>query len=296
MDHDAAAAMAGHWWYRGRAAAVSSLLARAGARPGGRVLDYGCGTGHMGRTLARFGEVWGVDAEQQAIDAGHASGAYGAYVSVGRATIGDDGMPAGPFAVVACLDVLEHVSDDERLLAGLADLLAPDGVLVVSVPLRPELFCDIDRLSGHYRRYSPERLERLFAAAGLRPVAASGYVVALLPPAAAHRRRLLAGRGTAADEFARPSAPVNAALSMVAVAEGRLARYVGLPPGLSQITVLRRSGDPAGASGVTQPAAADDASGVAQPPAAAVPAGAPVAAQAPAAAANAIDETAGGGR
>ena len=32
---------AGHWWYRGRRAAVVALARRTGVTPGGRVLDYG---------------------------------------------------------------------------------------------------------------------------------------------------------------------------------------------------------------------------------------------------------------
>jgi SAM-dependent methyltransferase len=259
MDHDVAAAMARHWWYRGRAATVAALLRRAGAGRGGRVLDYGCGTGHMGRALARFGEVYGVDGEQAALDAGTAIGGYGRYAWVGRATLGctgadvangagDDAVPSGPFTVIACLDVLEHVPDDAGLLCALTGRLARGGFLVVSVPVRPDLFCEIDRIAGHVRRYSPARLARLFADAGLRPVAGTGYVVALLPAAVLHRRRILAGRGAARAELVIPAAPLNAALSAVAVAEGRLARFVSLPPGLSQITVLCREDEMEGAA------------------------------------------------
>lgn len=154
-------------------------------------------------------------------------------------------MPSGPFTVIACLDVLEHMSDDGGLLRALAALLAPGGLMVVSVPMRPDLFCEIDRLSGHVRRYSPARLGKLFAGAGLRSVVASGYVVTLLPAAAGHRRRLRAGHGGAEEEFVTPAAPFNAALSLLAIAEGRLARRISLPPGLSQITVLRRVADAA---------------------------------------------------
>jgi SAM-dependent methyltransferase len=314
MDHEIAAAMARHWWYRGRAVAVTALLGRAGAPRGGRVLDYGCGTGHMGKSLSRFGELFGVDGEQAALDAGRAIGGYRHYAWVGRvpvegvaadsrapapdaglpsatsgplpaaagllpaaaalsaATPGPPpiaaGLPAGRFSVIACLDVLEHVPDDVRLLSALAALLAPGGRLVVSVPMRPDLFCEVDRLAGHVRRYSPARLARLFSAAGLTPVAASGYVVALLPAAVARRRRVIAGRVPAGAEFDAPAAPVNAALSAVAVAEGRLARYVSLPPGLSQIVVLRRAGE-AAALGSAAGAARPDSSANASRPSAA---------------------------
>jgi len=107
--------------------------------------------------------------------------------------------------------------------------------------MRPGLYCEIDTVAGHLRRYTPGLLEELFGGAGLERIAGSGYVVALLPAAAAHRRRIMQGKATAADEYGTPAAPVNAVLGVVARAEGSLARCVSLPPGLSQITVLRRS-------------------------------------------------------
>lgn len=231
--HRDAAAMRDHWWYRGRAAAVASLLRRAGA-PLGMVLDYGCGTGHMGPVLARYGPVYGADDAAAALSAGH----YAGYAWVGGPEQLDRTVR---FGLVACLDVLEHVAGDAELLRELAGLLAPRGMLVVSVPMRPELFCQIDTVAGHLRRYTPAALTELWRRAGLTPVAGSGYVVSLLPLAAVHRRRIMRGKATAADEYGTPAAPLNMVLGAVACAEGTLARAVALPPGLSQITVLRRA-------------------------------------------------------
>jgi 2-polyprenyl-3-methyl-5-hydroxy-6-metoxy-1,4-benzoquinol methylase len=230
--HENAAAMRHHWWYRGRAVVVTSVLRRA--RPSaGNVLDYGCGTGHMGPTLARFGTVYGVDvAEALKV------GTYAGYAWVGLPEQLDASLR---FGVIACLDVLEHVADDRALLHELAGLLAPGGMLVVSVPMRPDLFCEIDEVSGHFRRYAPADLATLFTSAGLHPIAKTGYVVTLLPVATAHRKRIMRGDASASTEFTTPARPVNAVLSGIACAEGALARYVSLPPGLSQITVLRRA-------------------------------------------------------
>ena len=118
-----------HWWYRGRAVAVLSLARRAGVVAGGRVLDYGCGTGHMGPVLARFGELWGVDGSPEAL----ACGEFGAYRGV--SLLGDEagGLPEGPFSLIACLDVLEHVADDAGLLRRLKGLLAPGGAVLLPI-------------------------------------------------------------------------------------------------------------------------------------------------------------------
>ncbi len=226
-----------HWWFRGRRAAVNGLLTRARVPLGGDVLDVGCGPGHMGAALARYGRLTGVDSSAEAFELGD----HSAYARVLRAAgPADPAFPAGPFTLIACLDVLEHVGDDAGFLAALAALLAPAGRLVASVPLRPELLGPTDVSAGHFRRYTPESLREALAAAGLEVTASTGYVVALLPLAVAHRRRVAAGRSAEGLEHRVPPAPLNAAASAVAVAEGALARWVALPPGLSEIVVARR--------------------------------------------------------
>lgn len=233
-----AAAMRRHWWYRGRRVAVRSLLARAGMSAGdARILDYGCGTGGMGAALARFGTVSGIEAERGVLDVGD----YAAYDEVVCAdSLAGAGLRASAFDLVTCLDVLEHVDDDVGLLRELVVALRPDGLLVVSVPLRPDLFCAVDEIAGHVRRYTPQGLRESLRQAGLAPVAASCYIVALLPAARWQRRRVQRGRSRPEVEWKVPAAPVNAALASVAVAEGVLARWFALPPGLSLIVVARR--------------------------------------------------------
>ncbi len=227
-----------HWWYRGRRVVTRWLIRRAGAPLGGLVLDFGCGTGHMGPVLAQFGEVTGVDSDPAAFDVGR----YKDYSRVVVASdLDDPAFPDGPFALIALLDVLEHVENDQALLAGLARHLAPSGQIVASVPLWPELFCEADRLAGHYRRYTPSSFLQLARSSGLEVVASTGYVVALLPIARLQRRRVIAGAAGATEEFRVPWAPVNAVLSAVAMIEGWLGGVIGLRPGLSLVAVLRPS-------------------------------------------------------
>ena len=67
---------------------------------------------------------------------------------------------------VVCLNVLEHIEDDRRVLAELSRAIEPGGVLVVLVPAHPRLYSDLDRNLGHYRRYTRELLEARFREAG----------------------------------------------------------------------------------------------------------------------------------
>lgn len=92
-----------------------------------------------------------------------------------RITLVRDALPQSPalaarsgeLGFVLCQNVLEHVADDEGAVRAMAAALRPGGRLALLVPAHPRLFGSLDRAFGHHRRYTRERLERLFGAAGL---------------------------------------------------------------------------------------------------------------------------------
>ena len=71
------------------------------------------------------------------------------------------------YDAVLALDVIEHLDDDRAAVGRLGELARPGGYVVVSVPSRPDLFLEFDRIQGHRRRYLPETLERAFQVADL---------------------------------------------------------------------------------------------------------------------------------
>lgn len=81
-----------------------------------------------------------------------------------------DALPfrAGVLGEAYLFDVLEHLSDDRRVVRELARVLRPDGLLVLSTPLHARLWQAYDRLVGHARRYEPTGLVRLLAEVGFR--------------------------------------------------------------------------------------------------------------------------------
>ncbi|MBI4693310.1 MAG: bifunctional 2-polyprenyl-6-hydroxyphenol methylase/3-demethylubiquinol 3-O-methyltransferase UbiG [Gammaproteobacteria bacterium] len=102
---------------------------------GTRVLDVGCGGGIFSEALAREGAVvTGIDAgvEVIRIATGHAheSGLAIDYCAVTAEEFARE--RAGEFAVVTCMELLEHVPDPESLLVACHELLAPGGQLFVS--------------------------------------------------------------------------------------------------------------------------------------------------------------------
>ncbi len=66
------------------------------------------------------------------------------------------------------VNVLEHIADDAAELEIARTLLRPGGVLGLCVPAMPSLYGEIDRISGHHRRYRRDELADLVRAAGFR--------------------------------------------------------------------------------------------------------------------------------
>ncbi len=130
--------------------------------PGQKILDVGCGMGFMTTALA------GQDRAVVAIDILHDYVAFTVQRTANApqpargATFGGDVLPFADqsFETIICLDVIEHVEDDRRLLIELGRLLRPSGTLVVTVPALPTLYGQRDVDLGHFRRYNKPQLQK----------------------------------------------------------------------------------------------------------------------------------------
>jgi SAM-dependent methyltransferase len=109
---------------------TSAVHKAAGGRPG-RLLDVGCATGVFLDGMRRLGwSVEGVEPSAHAAD--YARSRFGLRVHVGL--LEDAGLPDAAFDAITMWDVLEHVHEPRPVLAELARLLRPGGVLVLSLP------------------------------------------------------------------------------------------------------------------------------------------------------------------
>lgn len=180
-----------HWWFRGRRHVYLGVLRahlerERGHRPGGRpvlgdALDLGTGGGGFLDGLAQLAQrVHALDREPanliHARGRGHGGGIQAEAVELPFAS--------GSLDLVCAFDVLEHLDDEHVALAEWHRVLAPGGILILSVPAYPSLYSTNDRLSHHRRRYRRGPLERGLRGAGLIPDRLTHTNVLLLPPIA----------------------------------------------------------------------------------------------------------------
>ena len=147
---------------------------------------------------------------------------------------------SGSADVIVTLDTLEHVEDPVRALRCAADVLAPGGLIILSVPAGQYLMGPWDEMAGHYRRYSAKLLCGHAREADLEVQWKSHWNAIGLPAAAPIRLyERIRGRSRR-PEFPRTSPRLNELLVWIAGVERRLMRWVSLPIGLSMIGVLRK--------------------------------------------------------
>lgn len=82
------------------------------------------------------------------------------------------GQPEASRDCVVMVNVLEHIEDDVRAMAGLLRILKPGGHLLVFVPALGWLFSAMDVALGHHRRYHRGALKDLARQAGFEVVSA----------------------------------------------------------------------------------------------------------------------------
>ena len=69
---------------------------------------------------------------------------------------------------MVCLNVVEHVEDDLGALRNIFSALQPGGVAVILVPQDQKAYGTLDKVLGHYRRYSEAQLRGRMEEAGFQ--------------------------------------------------------------------------------------------------------------------------------
>ena len=232
-----------HPWWRARARLTQELLGRLGVAPPARVLDAGCGWGTTLEALERAGyRATGADISRRALERLDRPARDLVEVDLTKPLPPEE---VGGYDAVLALDVIEHLDDDRAAVSRLGELARPGGYVVVSVPARPDLFSEFDRIQGHRRRYLPETLERAFQVADLeleRTFWWGAWMVPLIRWSRG-RSKAAAGKSTAAaycHYLALPPWPVPLAMKAAYAIEQPRALAGKLRDGTSLFAVARR--------------------------------------------------------
>lgn len=139
----------------------------------GRILDVGGGTGnHL--AFLRDAEIVSIDLSREAVEELRAKHRDVPNWSFEAGDITDpalvDRLGAASFDTVLSCNVFEHIPDDARAFAHAAKLLKPGGRLVLLLPAHPRLYGSMDRLAGHFRRYTRASAAARLAEAGLQQI------------------------------------------------------------------------------------------------------------------------------
>ncbi|MGD0634424.1 MAG: class I SAM-dependent methyltransferase [Beijerinckiaceae bacterium] len=159
---------------------LERLATLVAARPGGRVLDLGCGGGHVSFTVAPFArEVVAYDLSSEMLEAvaGIAAARGFANIVTQQGVAEDLPFPEAHFDIVATRYSAHHWRDLAAGLAGIRHVLKPGGLAVIMDVIspgdaQPDTFLqaiELLRDPTHVRDYSETEWILALRAAGLSP-------------------------------------------------------------------------------------------------------------------------------
>lgn len=200
-----------------RVAYFRETLARLGIDPrGAAALDIGCGGGLASEEFARLGcRVTGVDQSEAALAVARAHAAAGELAITYHSGAGEaPPVPDGAFEIALCCDMLEHVADPRKVVAAIAQKLAPGGVFLFDTINRtwrsralaiwliqewPLTRVVPSGLHAWTQFITPRELTAMLVASGLEPGAMVGLAPRVTPAALAELWRYKRGALTVGE-------------------------------------------------------------------------------------------------
>ena len=232
---------ASNFWFRVRNRLIAWALARYAPPTPRSFLEIGCGTGFVLAHLETSFPDWEMSGTEVLAD-----GLTYARTRVTRSRLFELDAREIPytetFGVIGAFDVIEHIEEDQRVLAQAYQALAPGGVLLVTVPQHPWLWSPADDDARHVRRYTAGELRQKVRAAGFEIELLTSFVTFLLPAMAFSRWRQRAKPASynLLAELSLPKA-LNVVLEGVLDLERRLIeRGMRFPAGGSLLLVARK--------------------------------------------------------
>jgi glycosyltransferase involved in cell wall biosynthesis len=145
---------------------------------GRRVLEGGCGIGNLTELLLERERLVCLDNDSFYVEMIRRRYGHLANVDVHDMSLAKLSRPAlepERLDTVICINVLEHIEEEQAVLDGFHDVLGPGGHAIVLVPAHPALYTGVDKALGHCRRYTPAALRARMEEAGFEVVRCGGF-------------------------------------------------------------------------------------------------------------------------
>jgi ubiquinone/menaquinone biosynthesis C-methylase UbiE len=117
-----------YWWSN----RYYALLARRYGPPGGRVLELGCGMGHLITWLTDRYQVYGSDINPWALSQARHNVPQGRFVLLSADEL--YAFPEAAFDIVIAKHVVEHLRHPEQAIAEMSRVLKTEGLLILATP------------------------------------------------------------------------------------------------------------------------------------------------------------------
>lgn len=226
------------FWFRARNRLIASTFRRR-FPDAASFLEIGCGSGVVLAALrAEFPQLRLVGVEL-----------YEAGLEIARRRLPDAELVAldarklpyeDEFDVVGAFDVLEHVDEDEQVLAEMLRATRAGGGILLLVPQHPWLWSEHDEIVEHRRRYTRKELVEKAERLGVRVEEVTSFVSSLLPAMAVSRAVDRVRKKTDPIANLEPG-PLNPLFERVLDAERKLIEHgVSLPFGGSLMLAGRK--------------------------------------------------------
>jgi SAM-dependent methyltransferase/putative flippase GtrA len=233
-----------HFWFRARNRIILREFRRyLGHLSRPSVIEIGCGTGYVLQALATQSRYKLTGAEAHIAGLRHARVRLPSVEFV-QADARDLPYEAA-FDAVGAFDVIEHITEDERVLASVYRALKPGGVLIATVPQHKWLWSWTDEQARHKRRYGRQELCDKIRAAGFDMLRATSFMTTLLPALYVSRLAMKQPQSAASEidlSELEITPTANAVCGAVMRMEETLIRAgVSLPVGSSLLAVARKN-------------------------------------------------------
>ena len=156
-----------HWFYRGKREIILGWLNKLNLLIEDPLyLDIGAGTGLLSEELQKMVNIIAIDPDPNALNLIKSrKGVIGLSAYANKIPLDENQVD-----VLICLDVIEHIDDDQSVINEFIRVVKPGGHIFITVPAFQFVWSEWDDALGHKRRYTVKSLTELISSKELNTI------------------------------------------------------------------------------------------------------------------------------